>query len=376
MINNIYVFYGSKQDFNEYVIQKIERIDNAIPFMEMIQHYNARLRPNESGVGEDALYEKIEVESCIVRADDYASVLPHVLSNFSTIVGLNYDLENLFIHNPPKRVVASLEGIYSENITYENSKYKSLSREILKDVYIELKGKILGQETCKKEIISSLYNLTKQLDHKPAVLMLYGPSGVGKTETAKCISNILGGELLRIQFSMMQTVEAYDYVFGAEHSKDSFARDLIGRETNVILIDEFDKVSPNFYNAFYQLFDEGKYVDTNYEVELQDAIFLCTSNFMSEDEIKKILGPAMYSRIGACIKYEELERDDKCLIIENWYHKVLEKLDDEEREVIGHSDILQWFKDNVERYNNIRTLKIRLENAIFEMLTEELLKDI
>ena len=44
--------------------------------------------------------------------------------------------------------------------------------------------------------------------------------------------------------SMMQTSEAYDYVFGAEHSKSSFARDMMGRESNVILIDEFDKVNP------------------------------------------------------------------------------------------------------------------------------------
>ena len=69
---------------------------------------------------------------------------------------------------------------------------------------------------------------------------------------------------MRIQFSMMQTSEAYDYVFGAEHSKSSFARDMMGRESNVILIDEFDKVNPALYNAFYELFDEGKYVDTNY----------------------------------------------------------------------------------------------------------------
>ena len=72
----------------------------------------------------------------------------------------------------------------------------------------------------------------------------------------------MGGELLRIQFSMMQTEEAFNYVFGAEHSKSSFARDMVGRESNVILIDEFDKVNPAFYNAFYELFDEGRYVDT------------------------------------------------------------------------------------------------------------------
>ena len=72
---------------------------------------------------------------------------------------------------------------------------------------------------------------------------------------------------------MMQTTEAYNYVFGAEHSKGSLARDMMARESNVILIDEFDKVNPVFYNAFYELFDEGRYVDTNYDVNLEQAIF-------------------------------------------------------------------------------------------------------
>ena len=38
--------------------------------MELIQHYNARLRPNESGVRENALRANIEVDNCVVRADD------------------------------------------------------------------------------------------------------------------------------------------------------------------------------------------------------------------------------------------------------------------------------------------------------------------
>ena len=61
----------------------------------------------------------------------------------------------------------------------------------------------------------------------------------------------------------------------------------MARESNVILIDEFDKVNPAFYNAFYELFDEGRYVDTNYDVNLGQAIFLLTCNFGSEEEIKK-----------------------------------------------------------------------------------------
>ena len=124
---------------------------------------------------------------------------------------------------------------------------------------------------------------------------------------------------MRIQFSMMQTIEASNYIFGAEHSKTSFARDMLARESNVILIDEFDKVSPSFYNAFYELFDEGVYEDVNYQVYLKNSIFILTSNFKSEEEIKNTLGPAMFSRVGCCIEYEDLKVEDKRSIVKSYY---------------------------------------------------------
>jgi len=241
MTDKVIVFTGSKRDFDLFLNDKIDKNDETIPFMELIQHYNARLRPNESGVKEDALSSKIRVDNCVVRADDYGSVLSHVLPNFTNIVTLNHDIGTLYVQNPPRRVIESLRAGYGDEIEYYGSEYPKLTRDILRELYASLNSDVLGQEECKRQIISGMYRLTTGSSSKPVVLMLYGPSGVGKTESAKSISRSLGGELLRVQFSMMQTQEAYDYVFGAEHSKSSFARDMMGRESNVILIDEFDK---------------------------------------------------------------------------------------------------------------------------------------
>lgn len=349
---------------------EIPEDQNTIPFMELIQHYNARLRPNESGVRESALYSNIEVDNCIVRADDYGSVLDHVLSNFVNIVTLNHDIGTLYVHNPPRRVRESLHSAYGNDIEYRESEYKKINRHALKNIFENLQADIQGQDLCKKQLVSGIYRLTTQSSQKPVVLMLYGPSGVGKTESAKSISKTMGGELLRIQFSMMQTNEAYNYVFGAEHSKSSFARELMARESNVVLIDEFDKVNPVFYNAFYELFDEGKFVDTNYDVNLGQAIFLCTCNFSCEQEIKQALGPAMFSRIGCCIEYKELTTEQKRIIIGSWYKSVVSALKEDEKEIIENTDILDWFQKNAERYDNIRILKTKLENAIFDKLAD------
>lgn len=371
MIEKVIVFTGSKKDFESFLSEHISDNAESIPFMELIQHYNARLRPNESGVRESALSSNLYAENCIVRADDYGSVMPHVLSNFTNIVTLNYDIGTLYIQNPPRRVLESLKVGLEGDIEYCGSHYPKLTRDILVKIYASLNQDVYGQEECKKQILSGMYRLTTGAGNKPVVLMLYGPSGVGKTESAKSISKALGGSLLRVQFSMMQTGEAYDYVFGAEHSKSSFARDMIGRESNVILIDEFDKVNPALYNAFYELFDEGKYVDTNYDVNLGQTIFLLTCNFSSESEIKKVLGPAMFSRIGCCVEYADLTVEQKRKIVSNWYDTVFSSLREDEKEYIKSTDILAWFLKNAERYDNIRILKTKMENAIFEKLTEQ-----
>ena len=155
----------------------------------------------------------------------------------------------------------------------------------------------------------------------------------------------------------MQSQEAYNYVFGGEHSRSSFAKDLECRETNIVLIDEFDKVNSIFYNAFYEMFDEGMFVDTNYQVDVRNCIFICTSNFKNEDAIKKNLGPAMFSRIGDCI--------------EKYYKEIINNLKEDEIDIIENTNIKSWFKDNADRYDNIRILKNKMENAIFNKLTEK-----
>ena len=371
MIDRIVIFKGSKKDFEKLLRDEIEECNKTVTFMELIQYYNKKIRQNDFASEDDWIAEKRNIENCIVRADDYASVLEHAVSNFVNIITLNSNVKNLFVHNPPKRVIESLKSEYSDIIEYKYSEHEKIDREKLKKIYKGMNKDIIGQNYCKKEIASSLYRLLTKIKDKPIVLLLYGPSGVGKTETAKSISKSLGGELLRVQFSMMQSQEAYNYVFGGEHSKSCFAKDLQSRETNIVLIDEFDKVNPIFYNAFYEMFDEGRLVDTNYEVDVKNCVFICTSNFNNEDEIKETLGPAMFSRIGDCIKFQELNKNEKEIIINDYFSEIIGKLKEDEKKVIEGTNIKCWFLKNVDRYDNIRILKNKIESAIFGKLTEE-----
>ena len=223
------------------------------------------------------------------------------------------------------------------------------------------------------QLILTISRLCNETYRKPVVIMLLGDSGIGKTETAKVISQVLGGNLLRVQFSMIQTAEGYNYVFGAEHSKSSFAKDLMLRESNIVLIDEFDKVNPNFYNAFYQMFDEGVYVDTNYKVDLSRCVFICTSNFMSEEDVVRSMGMPVFSRFDDFIMFEHLSLSEKEIILDNIYHSYLANFASDEKNLIESSDIYKWHKENLTRFKNVRIIKSRVEKAINDLLIDRII---
>ena len=139
----------------------------------------------------------------------------------------------------------------------ESFEYNTMDFDSLKRINTEYENRIIGQKKVKQQLMSALYPLVKNRLSKPLVILFYGPTGVGKTETAKFLSKLMSADLFRKQFSMFQSNDFATYLFGGKHSQNCFARELLERESNIILLDEFDKPNPVFHSAFYQLFDEG-----------------------------------------------------------------------------------------------------------------------
>ena len=79
-----------------------------------------------------SITKNLYVDNCIVGADDYGSVMPHVLSNFVNIVTLNYQIGVLYVQNPPRRVLESLQSALDGDIEYKGSSYVELTRTVLK----------------------------------------------------------------------------------------------------------------------------------------------------------------------------------------------------------------------------------------------------
>lgn len=307
-----------------------------------------------------------------VESSDYASLNEHAITNFIGLIR-SINPKHLHLHNPPAHVHSQLERAFTtEEKRYE---YPVVTRDMLVGFHDGFSDHLVGQAKVKEELLGALYPLTTARRTKPVVLMFYGPSGVGKTETAQFINGLLGGKLLRKQFSMFHNDRFASYLFGGTHSEASFARDLLDRESGVILIDEFDKANSVFHGAFYQLFDSGMFEDKNYSVKLGPSLIICTSNYATEEEIRKALGDALYSRFDSLIHFKPLSKNEIYQVIDRIVDNRFSKLTSNEQARLEPSAIKMKLYPLADKGSNVRKLGKLADGVISLLLVRALLDD-
>ena len=199
------IFFGYKEKFE----QQIKSVVNYVTLTEIVVDFDVK---RSSG---DKYFD--EFDNLIVYSDEYGSVNESVLQNFMMFVKI-YKIKNIYVQNPPIKLVDNLKRFVNcQNINEINYSYDVLSMEKIKDFGIRISEQIYGQS-------SALLNLKKSMiahlkfnnDDKPLVLMFYGPSGVGKTETSKILSNVLNSdsELFIKPFGMYQSINVINNLYG------------------------------------------------------------------------------------------------------------------------------------------------------------------
>lgn len=311
----------------------------------------------------------------VAESSDYASLNEHVITNFAGHIR-SINPEHLYLHNPPAAIQTQMQRVFGlKKDDIKRYAYPVVTSRTLVEIHDGFASHLVGQESVKEQLLAALYPLTSVGRKKPVVLMFYGPSGVGKTETAQFVNGLLGveNELMRKQFSMFQNDRFASYLFGGHHNEASFAHDLLDRESGVILIDEFDKANPIFHSAFYQLFDEGVFEDRNYHLELGPALIICTSNYGSENQIRQTLGDALYSRFDALIRYEELKPAQIVQIIDKLFDRRLSQLTTDERAQLDQDSLRDGLHRLATNVGNVRKLGKRVDEVISLQLVRSVL---
>lgn len=308
----------------------------------------------------------------VAESGSFASLNELALVNFADFVRESRP-KNLYLHNPPRSVVTQLQRVFADT-TVRSYDYPTVNIDVLRRFRDEYNDTIIGQPDVCDRMLASLLPLTRDDHQRPVVVMFHGPSGVGKTETARFISRLLDGNLMRKQFSMFHTNKFASYLFGGEHSEGSLAKDLLDRESSVILFDEFDKAEEVFHSAFYELFDEGVFEDTTYRVEVGRAVIICTSNYTSEDEVRSAVGDAMFSRFSAVIEFTNLSADDLLIVINQLIVDRLNGLTDDERERIDAPDLhRRLLSELIGQHGNVRQLGKTIDEAVNSRLVDIIL---
>jgi ATP-dependent Clp protease ATP-binding subunit ClpA len=363
MIEKIHVHFGSDAKFNEL----ISHINTYNTIGDILEHINKTKIVVDGIAPKDEL--PMQIDNLIIQTDDYGGIKEWAILGFSNNVLENsqVNIKTVWLNNPPTKFHEDIKKTYTSQIEEHHQNYQDITTDILRNISTNYNNKIIGQSSVVKQFLSSLYALTNLNRKRPVTLLFLGDSGIGKTETAKFISSFFDGQMVRIQFSMQQTGEAYKYIFGAEHGEDSLARELIRRESNVILLDEFDKVHSSFYNAFYQMFDEGILVDKNYTVNVEKCIIICTSNYLTEEDAEKHLGAPIYSRFSKVIKFMPISTEDKVKIAELNYKSLFMELTVEDQALIKNNRVLPFYITQIQNgyYKNMRMLKNDIEDALY-----------
>ncbi|MEV8183287.1 AAA family ATPase [Specibacter sp. NPDC078692] len=308
----------------------------------------------------------------IAESGDYASLQEHAITNFPGLVQVHNPKE-LHLHNPPEQVHEHLKRIYSSTLEVVSYDYPAITRSTLVQFRDQFAQHLIGQENVKESLLAALYPLTRSARTKPVVIMFYGPSGVGKTETAKFINGLLGGALMRKQFSMFHNEKFASYLFGGGHSEPSFAHDLLDRESGVVLIDEFDKAASVFHSAFYQFFDGGVFQDKNYRVDVGRSLIICTSNYDSEKEIRDALGDALYSRFDALIKFDPLSKNEITAVIDRLVDVRFEALVADERQIVDATQVKEKLYPLALHPANVRKIGKITDELISTLLVRTLI---
>ncbi len=286
-------------------------------------------------------FQKIDVKEPSI--DDSIAILKGLKPYFESFHKLKYtndaiktavELSAKYIHDrklPDKAIDVIDETGASQMLVAENKRKKKITvkeieatvatmarippktvskndAEVLINLEKDLKRVVFGQNKAIEALASAIKLSRAGLrePEKPIGCYLFsGPTGVGKTEVARQLADLMGVELLRFDMSEYMEKHTVSRLIGAPPGYVGFDQgglltDGIDQHPHcVLLLDEIEKAHPDLFNILLQVMDHGKLTDHNGKsVDFRNVILIMTTNAGAADLAKPPMGFSSSKREG------------------------------------------------------------------------------
>ena len=304
----------------------------------------------------------------------------------------------------PSDILDTVSGIAKiplKNINNENSGLvRNLGKKIKKFIY--------GQDKAVNDLTRSIKISQVGLSEpdKPIGCFLFtGPTGVGKTELAKQLSNALGTEFVRLDMSEYSEKHSVARLIGSPPGYVGFDQGGLLTEAidqnphSVILFDEIEKAHQDLFNILLQVMDYGKLTDNNGKsINFKNTILIMTTNIGgenltkerlgfevskkkmdNEDEIKFFFKPEFRNRLDSIISFDSLSHSTVFKIVNKFIGQLEYRLSKKNASILLSEDVKNFLVSN--GYSEIygarplaRLIQLKIKEPIADYLLSNSIK--
>ena len=295
-----------------------------------------------------------------------------------------------------EEIVAKIARIPPASVSNDDrSKLKTLERD--------LKNVVFGQDPALDALASAVKMARSGLGRgdKPIGCFLFsGPTGVGKTEAAKQLANIMGIDLLRFDMSEYMERHAVSRLIGAPPGYVGFDQgglltEAISKKPHcVLLLDEIEKAHPDIFNVLLQVMDHGTLTDNNgRKADFRNVIVIMTTNAGAETmnkstigftntrqagdemaDIKRLFTPEFRNRLDAMVSFKALNEDVILRVVDKFLLQLETQLEQKKVDVTFTDALRKHLaKKGFDPLMGARPMQRLIQDTIRKALADELL---
>ena len=267
-----------------------------------------------------------------------------------------------------------------------------------------IKSKVYGQDDAIEGIVDKILVAQAGLkpDNRPIGSFVFmGPTGTGKTETAKQLAEELGSTLVRFDMSEFQEKHALSKLIGSppgyvgyEDNAGQLITKLQEHPNCVLLLDEIEKAHPDIATILLQIMDNGKITGSNgKEADARNCVLILTTNLGAKNaekntigftdsmekeyedtELKKFFSPEFRNRLDGVITFAKLGKPVMMKIVGKFLKELKDMVAEKGVEIKVTDEALDYLVDKgFDPKMGARPLQRVIDNEIKRKLSRELL---